>query len=193
MRTTPVSPSHSLPFPLSSVTDTLCNAGTYGITTSGNSLSLKFVTQGPYSTNIGSRVYLLSEDDTTYEMFNLKNQEFTFDVDMSKLPCGLNGALYFVEMDKDGGSGRFPSNKAGSKYGTGYCDTQCPHDIKFINGEVRSSPCRSGLLVLTQHRHDRRTSSAGRARRATRTRARASTARAATRWTSGRPTHRAQR
>ncbi|KAI0675484.1 cellobiohydrolaseI [Trametes maxima] len=110
--------------------------GTYGITTSGNQLSLTFVTDGQYSTNIGSRVYLLDSDDTTYQMFNLKNQEFTFDVDMSKLPCGLNGALYFVEMDKDGGESRFPSNKAGSKYGTGYCDTQCPHDIKFINGEA---------------------------------------------------------
>ncbi|KAI0800563.1 cellobiohydrolaseI [Fomes fomentarius] len=110
--------------------------GTYGITTSGNQLTLKFVTQGPYSKNIGSRVYLLSQDDTTYEMFNLKNQEFTFDIDMSNLPCGLNGALYFVEMDSDGGKSRFPNNKAGSKYGTGYCDTQCPHDIKFINGEA---------------------------------------------------------
>ncbi|KAI0735009.1 cellobiohydrolaseI [Earliella scabrosa] len=111
-------------------------AGTYGITTSGNQLNLKFITQGPYSKNIGSRVYLMSQDDTTYEMFNLKNQEFTFDVDMSNLPCGLNGALYFVEMDADGGKSRFPNNKAGSKYGTGYCDTQCPHDIKFINGEA---------------------------------------------------------
>ncbi|RPD59301.1 cellobiohydrolaseI [Lentinus tigrinus ALCF2SS1-7] len=111
-------------------------SGTYGITTSSNALTLKFVTDGPYSTNIGSRVYLLDSDDSTYQMFKLKNQEFTFDVDMSKLPCGLNGALYFVEMDKDGGSGRFPTNKAGSKYGTGYCDTQCPHDIKFINGEA---------------------------------------------------------
>ncbi|PIL25014.1 hypothetical protein GSI_12902 [Ganoderma sinense ZZ0214-1] len=111
-------------------------SGTYGITTSGNALTLKFVTNGPYSTNIGSRVYLLSDDDENYEMFSLKNQEFTFDVDMSQLPCGLNGALYFVEMDQDGGMSRFPNNKAGSKYGTGYCDTQCPHDIKFINGEA---------------------------------------------------------
>ena len=36
-------------------------------------------------------------------MFKLKNKEFTFDVDVSELPCGLNGALYFVEMEKDGG------------------------------------------------------------------------------------------
>ena len=28
---------------------------------------------------------------------------FTFDVDASELPCGLNGALYFVAMDADGG------------------------------------------------------------------------------------------
>ncbi|KAH9897786.1 cellobiohydrolaseI [Cubamyces lactineus] len=111
-------------------------AGTYGITTSGNQLSLKFVTHGPYSTNIGSRVYLMDTSDQKYQIFNLKNQEFTFDVDMSKLPCGLNGALYFVEMDADGGVSRFPNNKAGAKYGTGYCDTQCPHDIKFINGEA---------------------------------------------------------
>ena len=74
-----------------------------------------------------------------YQMFKLLNKEFTFDVDVSKLPCGLNGALYLIEMDEDGGMSRFSSNKAGAKYGTGYCDTQCPHDIKFINGEVRSS------------------------------------------------------
>ena len=93
------------------------------------------MTQGPYSKNIGSRVYLLSQDDTTYEMFNLKNQEFTFDVDMSNLPCGLNGALYFVEMDADGDKSRFPSNVAGSKYGTGYCDAQCARDLKFVGGK----------------------------------------------------------
>jgi cellulose 1,4-beta-cellobiosidase len=53
-------------------------------------------------------------------MFNLLNQEFTFDVDLSTLPCGLNGALYFVEMDPDGGMSRFPTNKAGAKYGRYY-------------------------------------------------------------------------
>ncbi len=119
-------------------------AGTYGITTSGNALTLKFVTNGQYSTNIGSRVYLLDSTGSKYQMFNLKNQEFTFDVDMSGLPCGLNGALYFVQMDADGGMARFPTNKAGAKFGTGYCDTQCPQDIKFINGQA-SFPSLSRL------------------------------------------------
>lgn len=105
---------------------------TYAITTSGNALTLKFVT----GKNIGSRVYLMASDEK-YQMFKLKNQEFTFDVDMSNLPCGLNGAVYFVEMPEDGGLSKYSSNKAGAKYGTGYCDSQCPHDIKFINGEVR--------------------------------------------------------
>ena len=109
--------------------------GTYGISASGSSLRLNFVTHGQYSTNIGSRLYLL-DSETEYTMFKLKNKEFTFDVDVSKLPCGLNGALYMVEMDADGGLSKFPGNKAGAKYGTGYCDAQCPHDLKFINGEA---------------------------------------------------------
>ncbi|KAH9807297.1 family 7 glycoside hydrolase [Melampsora americana] len=108
---------------------------TYGIQTDGSSLSMKFVTNGPYSKNVGSRVYLMA-DESKYQMFKLKNQEFAFDVDASKLPCGLNGALYFSEMAEDGGMGKFPGNKAGAKYGTGYCDAQCPHDIKFIGGKA---------------------------------------------------------
>ena len=67
-------------------------------------------------------------------IFRLKNKEFTVDVDVSELGCGLNGALYFVEMDEDGGL-KYPGNQAGASYGTGYCDAQCPHDIKWINGE----------------------------------------------------------
>src|ERR1700748_3290445 len=40
--------------------------GTYGISTSGNALTLKFITVGPYSTNIGSRTYLMNSA-TTYQ------------------------------------------------------------------------------------------------------------------------------
>lgn len=112
-------------------------ASTYGITTSGNALTLKFVTKGQYSTNIGSRTYLMNGADK-YQMFKLLGNEFTFDVDVSKLGCGLNGALYFVSMDEDGGKSKYSANKAGAKYGTGYCDAQCPRDLKFINGKANS-------------------------------------------------------
>ncbi|KAF2149946.1 glycoside hydrolase family 7 protein [Myriangium duriaei CBS 260.36] len=107
-------------------------SGTYGITTSGNALTLKFVT----GSNVGSRVYLMDPTDSKYQLFNMKNQEFTFDVDVSQLPCGLNGALYFVNMPADGGLAKYSGNKAGAKYGTGYCDSQCPQDIKFIGGQA---------------------------------------------------------
>ncbi|KAF7555008.1 hypothetical protein G7Z17_g2487 [Cylindrodendrum hubeiense] len=108
-------------------------ATTYGVTTSGDQLSVGFVTEGAYATNIGSRLYLL-EDESTYQMFTLLGNEFTFDVDVSGISCGLNGALYFVSMDEDGGMAKYDGNKAGAKYGTGYCDAQCARDVKFING-----------------------------------------------------------
>merc|ERR1711918_290557 len=76
---------------------------TYGVNSDGSSLTLGFVTEGPYSTNIGSRTFLMA-DDNAYQLFQLKNKEFTYTVDDSQLDCGLNGALYFVQMDADGGS-----------------------------------------------------------------------------------------
>ncbi|KAL0586662.1 hypothetical protein ABG067_003650 [Albugo candida] len=108
---------------------------TYGITVKDSELKLNFVTKHEYGTNVGSRVYMM-DSETKYKNFQLLNQEFTFDVDVSKLTCGLNGALYFVEMDMDGGIERAKTgtNTAGAKYGTGYCDAQCPHDVKFIDG-----------------------------------------------------------
>ncbi|KAJ7064479.1 glycoside hydrolase [Mycena amicta] len=114
-------------------------AGTYGITTSGNALTLKFVTVSQQP-NIGSRVYLMAPGSTTaYQTFDFANQEFSFDVDVSQLPCGLNGALYFTQMAADGGVSKSGGrNLAGPKFGTGYCDAQCPRDIKFINGVANS-------------------------------------------------------
>merc|ERR1711910_230868 len=83
-------------------------SGTYGISQTGDKdVTLKLVTHGEYSS----------------------------DVDVSNMDCGLNGALYLVEMDADGGLS-YSGNSAGAEYGTGYCDAQCPHDIKFINGEA---------------------------------------------------------
>jgi cellulose 1,4-beta-cellobiosidase len=110
---------------------------TYGISTSGNALTLNFVTNNSNGKNVGSRVYLMASN-TEYESFKVLNQEFTFDVDVTNLPCGLNGAVYFSQMDADGGVARFPANKAGAQYGTGYCDSQCPRDIKFIDGLANS-------------------------------------------------------
>lgn len=58
---------------------------TYGVTTSGNALNIGFVTNNSNGKNIGSRLYLMASQ-TEYEMFTLLGKEFTFDVDVSKLP-----------------------------------------------------------------------------------------------------------
>jgi len=112
--------------------------GTYGVKTKKDEVSLQFVTQGPYTTNVGSRLYMMDNDGENYKMFHLKNREFTFTVDDSEVDCGLNGALYFVQMQKDGGKSAYMkyNEVAGAKFGTGYCDAQCPHDMKWISGRA---------------------------------------------------------
>jgi len=109
--------------------------GTYGVRSDGFEATLTFVTEGEYSINVGQRLFLLDESEEEYQIFYMKNREFTMDVDVSQIGCGLNGAVYFVEMDHDGGKSKYPANEAGAAYGTGYCDAQCPHDLKFISGE----------------------------------------------------------
>lgn len=100
----------------------------YGISSTGNAATLRYVT----GSNVGSRVYILDESKRKYQSFNLINRELVYDMDISQVPCGLNGALYLVEMPLDGGLNAL--NKAGAAYGTGYGDAQCPNDIKWING-----------------------------------------------------------
>lgn len=107
----------------------------HGVATNGDALTLNQWLKGAdgnYKT-VSPRLYLLAEDEKNYENFQLLNAELSFDVDVSKLVCGMNGALYFSEMEMDGGRSRL--NPAGASYGTGYCDAQCPK-LDFINGEV---------------------------------------------------------
>lgn len=59
-------------------------SSTYGVTTSGSSLTLDFVTENSNGENVGSRLYLMASA-TEYETFTLLGKEFTFDVDVSAL------------------------------------------------------------------------------------------------------------
>lgn len=45
-------------------------SATYGASTSGDALTLKFVTKGQYSTNVGSRLYLMESDTKYQSMFS---------------------------------------------------------------------------------------------------------------------------
>jgi cellulase len=106
---------------------------TSGITTSGDAVTLsQYVTTDGTTNNASPRAYLLG-DDGDYVSFQLNGQEIRFDVDVSGLPCGENGALYLSQMDHTGG--RTAENPAGANYGAGYCDAQCPVET-FINGTL---------------------------------------------------------
>ena len=85
----------------------------YGVSQVPDGISLRFRT----GEAVGSRVYLM-EDEDTYKMFTLLNKEFSIDVEGADLVCGMNGAIYFVEMEADGGKGA-RGNAAGASLGTG--------------------------------------------------------------------------
>lgn len=42
-----------------------------------------------------------------------------------------------IDISQDGGMSKQTNNKAGAKYGVGYCDAQCARDLKFVGGKVR--------------------------------------------------------
>jgi cellulose 1,4-beta-cellobiosidase len=109
-------------------------AGDSGVKEVSGGINLGFVTQTAYGKSVGSRLYVTEGDQ--YLQFNMLDKEIAFDVDVSALECGMNGAVYFVEMAADGEVGG--NNKGGVFRGTGYCDGQCARDIKFSDGHANS-------------------------------------------------------
>ncbi|KAI6380456.1 hypothetical protein MCOR25_001647 [Pyricularia grisea] len=106
---------------------------TLGVSTNGTALKLRqYVFNGTEYVKVAPRVFLLGEDARNYELMRLVNMELAFDVDVSKLGCGMNGALYLSEMDVSGS--RSDLNPAGAAYGTGECDAQCFQNQNFTNG-----------------------------------------------------------
>ena len=103
----------------------------YGVYADGAELRLRHLRDD--GSLASPRVYLLNEAEDKYEMLKLTGQEFSFDVDVTKLPCGMNGALYLSEMEEQGGLSEL--NTGGAVYGTGYCDAQC-YTTPFANGVV---------------------------------------------------------
>lgn len=120
-----------------------------GVTTTGSSMTLnQFMPSDSGVSSVSPRVYLLDNDSGDYVMFQLLGQELSFDVDLSTLPCGENGALYLTEMDASGGRNEY--NTGGARYGSGYCDAQCPVET-FKNGTLNvdsSGYCCNEMDIL---------------------------------------------
>ena len=107
-----------------------------GVRTSGDAVTLnQYVSNGNGGYNAASpRVYLLDSTGQAYEDVKLNGQELTFDVELSTLPCGMNGALYLSEMAMTGGKS---ATNLGAAYGSGYCDAQCP-ELQWFNGTLNN-------------------------------------------------------
>ncbi|KAJ3050857.1 hypothetical protein HK097_008158 [Rhizophlyctis rosea] len=93
---------------------------------------IKFNTPGPVV-----RGYLFDKDVNEYEIFRLKNRQFSFDVNIASVRCGYNAALFFSQMDVE------------DKPGTGYCDGQnvC-NEMDIFEGNAAASaavlhPCNA--------------------------------------------------
>jgi cellulose 1,4-beta-cellobiosidase len=82
-----------------------------GVTSNGDSLSQRLVSKSTGKKVIGSRLYLLDSGGTKYQLFKLIGHEFTYDVDISQIPCAVKASLYTVEMADDG------SKASGSNHG----------------------------------------------------------------------------
>ena len=64
---------------------------------------------------------MLNSETQKYQRFKLLNREISVTVDASTLPCGTNGAFYFLEMAS-----------SVENYGGGYCDATCPQYLRFV-------------------------------------------------------------
>lgn len=122
------------------------NYAQHGVTSSGSTITLhQYLNVSGTEQEVSPRVYLLDTSGKNYDMLKLLNQEIAFTVDVSNLPCGMNGALYLSAMDASGG--RSTKNPAGATYGTGYCDAQCGAPVCALAGGIRSFVLSDHLLT----------------------------------------------
>ena len=63
------------------------------------------------------------DSDESYLKLNLMNKEISFDIDLSKVPCGVDANFLLTSAEKDGSMSK--TNSAGAKFGSGYCDATC--------------------------------------------------------------------
>ncbi|CAL1132622.1 unnamed protein product [Cladocopium goreaui] len=124
-------------------------AAGYGVlvgTPNNRALTLRYATKDADSPspNYGSRVYLT--DGEGYSLFSPMAGEISFDIDISQVPAGMNAAVYLVSMNRYGNIASISNsgvmNVAGWRRGLGYCDAQCPKDLRFVQGTGYNSDNR---------------------------------------------------
>ncbi|KAF9876763.1 exoglucanase 1 precursor [Colletotrichum karsti] len=115
----------------------------YGIAATGDALSQSYYTPIDFGRSFNSRVFLMEGGGDRYQTFTLLGNELAFDVDLSTMACGLNGALRFLAMDADGGMERFPGNEAGARFVGGQANFEgwTPSPWDPVRGEGNLGAC----------------------------------------------------
>nr|BAF57426.1 putative glycosyl hydrolase family7 [uncultured symbiotic protist of Mastotermes darwiniensis] len=119
-----------------------------GVVTSGGTISQRLVSTYKGKKVIGSRLYLMTEDDKYYQLFNFVGKEITYTVDMSQIPCSVNAALYTSEMPKGGKPTKDDAN-LGAQGGTGYCDANCVDGGCCPEFDIQEASSKA--MVFTAH------------------------------------------
>nr|BAF57392.1 putative glycosyl hydrolase family7 [uncultured symbiotic protist of Neotermes koshunensis] len=115
-----------------------------GVTVSGGTVKQRLVSPNYQNYKvIGSRLYIVDADDKYYQLFTFIGKEFTYTVDMSEIPCGVNAALYTVEMPK---AGKTPG---GVEYGYGYCDANSVDGDSCAEFDIQEASSKA--IVYTSH------------------------------------------
>ena len=66
---------------------------TYGVTSTAGAVAINFEEVTASGKNVGARLFLMKDATSYYQMFNLKNQEFSFTVDVSPVRPQRRAAL----------------------------------------------------------------------------------------------------
>lgn len=138
--------------------------GTYGITTSGNALTLKFITKGQYSTNIGSRTYLMKDASSELVRIMLRRQMLTSQTTKCSTSSETNSHSMLISASYLAVSTELctlslcpqrarvlqvPNTEQVGlcfhlfldtmlRQCLGYCDAQCARDLKYIDGQANA-------------------------------------------------------
>ncbi|KAF4344250.1 exoglucanase type C [Fusarium beomiforme] len=112
--------------------------GAHGIFTNGTDLTLDVGASHPNTPKDLIRVMLM-KDENHYEWTQIIDpwdSEYTFDVEVRDVPPGYKARLSLHWMWEKGNMDKKKGDKAGAKYGTGYCDAHCDQGQRFVMGRA---------------------------------------------------------
>jgi cellulose 1,4-beta-cellobiosidase len=110
----------------------------HGISTDDTSLTLDLGASDPDTPKDLVRVLTLKDDERYLQphLIRADDSEYTFDLEIRNVPPGYKARVSLHWMWGNGGKGKEKGDKAGARYGTGYCDATCDQGQRFVHGKA---------------------------------------------------------